>query len=258
MPLDSTNLVKDIGIVIAIILVDLALSGDNALVIGAVASKLGGLQRRRAITFGGMIAIVLRVALTFLAVFLLQIPYVSLFGGVLVFYIAVGLIRDIETEQEEVKEIAEMEAESKQKPLFRRPLSSDTTFVRAITTIAIADLSMSLDNALAIAALARKELVLLAIGLFFSVALLLIASAGIAALIARFPLLMYLAGVILALTAGSMILGDPRVAPIINQWDAQVPGPPLYYMLLAAFGIIFILIAWLLRPKHPSANMAHH
>jgi len=258
MPLDTTTLVKDIGIVIAIILVDLALSGDNALVIGAVASKLAGLQRRRAITYGGMIAIVLRVALTFLAVFLLQIPYVNLIGGVLVFYIAVSLIRDIDTEQEEIKAIEEAAAEGKQKSRFRRPLSSDSTFVRAITTIAIADLSMSLDNALAIAALARKELVLLAIGLFFSVALLLVASAGIASLIARFPLLMYLSGVILALTAGGMILGDPRVAPVITSWDQQVPGPPLYYMLMAGFAIVFILIALLLRPKHAPPKIAGH
>ncbi len=258
MPLDSTTLIKDIGIVIAIILVDLALSGDNALVIGAVASKLAGLQRRRAITYGGLVAIVLRVALTFLAVFLLQIPFVNLIGGVLVFYIAVGLIRDIDTEQEEAKEIEAAATTGKPKRGLRRPLSSDSTFMRAITTIAIADLSMSLDNALAIAALARNQLVLLVIGLFFSVAVLLVASAGIAALIARFPLLMYLSGIILALTAGGMILGDQRVAPVVKSWDAQVPGPPLYYMLMAGFAVVFILIALLLRPKHTPPSVASH
>lgn len=248
-----TMILKDIGIVIAIVLVDLALSGDNALVIGSVAAKLSPSYRRRAITFGGLIAIVLRIALTFLAVFLLQIPYVNLIGGVLVFIIAVQLIRDVGGQSEQEQEIEAAEKRPK-----RRVLTSDATFMRAITTIAIADLSMSLDNALAIAALAQKELVLLAIGLFFSVIFLLLASAVIAAIIARFPLLMYLSGLILAVTAGGMIFGDPRIDPLIKSWDAQIPGPPLIYMLYAGIIIVFAIIAWILHPRtHKAAQAAH-
>jgi YjbE family integral membrane protein len=240
---------QDIGIVIAIILVDLALSGDNALVIGSVAAKLHGATRRRAITFGGLIAIVLRIALTLLAVFLLRIPFINLLGGLLVFVIAVQLVRDIDTEPQKEAEMEQAATQDDPAPRkgFRQPLTSDATFMRAITTIALADLSMSLDNALAIAALARQNLVLLGVGLFFSVILLLVASAFIAALIARFPLLMYLSGLILAITAGTMVLGDPKIVPLVQQWDVQVPGP-LYYELLAAIVVLFGVIVLIARP----------
>jgi YjbE family integral membrane protein len=244
-----TTILKDIGILIAIILVDLALSGDNALVIGSVAAKLAPSFRRRAITFGGLIAIVLRIGLTFLAVYLLRIPYVNLIGGVAVFIIAVQLIRDIGEQKSE-----EAAIESATPRLQRRALTSDVTFMRAITTIAIADLSMSLDNALAIAALAQKELLLLAIGLFFSVIFLLLASAVIASIIARFPILMYLSGAILAVTAASMIFGDPRIEPTIARWDVQVPGPLFVYLYIGVV-ILFALIAWILHPR--SHRTAH-
>lgn len=249
---------KDFGIVVAIILVDLALSGDNALVIGSVAAKLQGKQRKNAITYGGMIAIVLRIGLTFLAVYLLQIPYINIVGGILVFAIAVQLIRDIEQEPQEelAMEAAAANAQHPRRGL-RQPLSSDSTFTRAIITIAIADLSMSLDNALAIAALARQNLVLLAVGLFLSVAFLLLASAVIASLIARFPILMYLSGLILAITAGTMILSDKHVEPLVAQWDAQIPGPPLYYLLLAAISVLFVIVALLVRPhEHTTTRIA--
>lgn len=250
----STLFLKDIGIVIAIILVDLALSGDNALVIGAVASKLHGQQRKNAITLGGAIAIVLRIALTLLAVLLLQIPFVNIIGGILVFIIAVQLIRDIDTEKKEEQEIVQAETQDpqpKKRRNLRRPLSSNSSLLRAITTIAIADLSMSLDNALAIAALARQNYLLLAVGLFLSVIFLLVASAVIANLIARFPILMYLSGLILAITAGTMVLGDPRVDPVIARWDPAVPGP-LNIELLGGVGILFIVIALLIRPHNPT------
>jgi YjbE family integral membrane protein len=243
--MDPTFL-KAIGTVVAIILVDLALSGDNALVIGSVASKLVGKQRRNAITFGGLVAIVLRIALTFLAVFLLKIPFISILGGIAVFVIAVRLIRDIDVEKKEEADIEES-AEG------RRVIPGNASLISAITTIAIADFSMSLDNALAIAALARNSLVLLAVGLLFSVTILLLASAVVAHLIARFPLLMYVSGVILAVTAGTMVLEDKQLKPVIDGWAHQMQGVPLYWLLLGAVVVLFGVIALLTRP-HPAST----
>ncbi len=246
----STMFLTDIGIVIAIVLVDLALSGDNALVIGSVASKLAAQRRRRVILFGGMIAIALRIALTLLATQLLLIPFVSAIGGVIVFLIALELIRDVGKQPEE--------AEAMEKPrVGRRALQSDASFIRAITTIALADLSMSLDNALAIAALAKQNYLLLAIGLLLSIILLLIASAGVAALIARFPLLMYLSGLILALTAGGMVLGDKQIGPVIVKWDNSVPGPLEVYIQIGVV-VLFALLALIFRPKSHGPNIAGH
>jgi YjbE family integral membrane protein len=245
----DTAILKAIGTVAAIILVDLALSGDNALVIGSVASKLVGRQRRNAITVGGLIAIVLRIALTFLAVFLLQIPFISIIGGIAVFVIAVQLIRDIDNVQQE-------EADMDHPAQGRRVIPGNASFVTAITTIAIADFSMSLDNALAIAALARTNYLLLIIGLLFSVTVLLVASAVVARLIARFPLLMYASGLILAITAGTMVLDDKRLKPIVEQWDKQLPGPPVYYLLLGAVVVLFGIVASIFHNHNATASKA--
>jgi len=247
--LNSSTLLGDIGIVIAIILVDLALSGDNALVIGSVASKLSVQRRRRIIFYGGMIAIVLRIALTFLATRLLLFPFVSAIGGVLVFIIALELIRDVGKQPEEESNIENPRS-------GRRALSSDASFMPAIVTIAIADFSMSLDNALAIAALAKQNYLLLAIGLFLSVIFLLIASAGIASLIARFPVLMYLSGLILALTAGGMVLGDQRIGPLVGKWDNGIPGPLPVYIQIGVV-VVFALLALLFRPKSHTTIAGH-
>ena len=246
MPIDPTVL-RAIGVVIAIILVDLALSGDNALVIGSVASKLQGKQRRNAITVGGLVAVVLRIALTFLAVLLLQIPFISIIGGIVVFIIAIQLINDIDTAEKE-------EADIEHPTRGRQAIPSDATFLRAISTIAIADLSMSLDNALAIAALAHQNYVLLVIGLLFSVTILLLASAVVAALIARFPVLMYASGLILAVTAGTMVLDDGHVKDLIVRWDPSIPGPPLYYLALGAFVVVFGVCVLIIRQRHMTAS----
>ncbi len=244
-------LLKDIGIIVAIVVVDLALSGDNAVVIGSVAAQLKGRQRRQAIFSGGLIAIVLRVILTFLAVFLLAISYVSIIGGVIVFVIAVQLIRDVGRIEE-----AEAEAKSTAPKRRFRQIDANTAFTRAITTIALADLSMSLDNALAIAGLAtahgNKEdtttFLLLAFGLLLSILLLLLASALIASLIERYPVLMYVSGIILAVTAGNMILTDPGLKQGLQHLDTLTPGP-LYFELQAAIVLLFGVCALIFRPR---------
>lgn len=231
------------GIILAIIVVDLTLSGDNALVIGAAASKLQGRARGYAITFGGVMAIILRIVLASGAVLLLQIPYVKAIGGLAVFWIALQLVRDLYNAENSL----EVDKRSQ-----RFGIGNQTTFFRACLTIVVADISMSTDNVLAIAALAQGNFLVLAIGLALSIAFLLVASSFIAKVIERFPLLLALAGAILAFTAGSLILSDHVLEPTVNLYDKQIPGPPLAIMLQIVFVAIFTLVAlvqYWLRPQ---------
>jgi YjbE family integral membrane protein len=186
----------------SIILVDLALSGDNALVIGAAASSLPRRQRRIAILSGGSAAIVLRIVFTIAAALLLQLPFLQTIGAVLLIIIAVRLLVGQHENAHDGQEGAS---------------GNQTGFWAALFTILIADVTMSLDNILAIAALARNEIPLLIIGLLISVFLLLVGSAIVAELIQRLPWLMDLAALVLGWTAARMILDDKLVSGYLDQ-----------------------------------------
>jgi YjbE family integral membrane protein len=238
-----------VGIVVAIILVDLALSGDNALVIGAVASKLAPSERRLAIIFGGVMAIILRILLAEAAVFVLQVLYLQAIGGLVVFIIAVQLVGEQSTD-------SPSDEPDKQHGTRRRQLTGKENLLRASLTILVADVTMSLDNVLAVAALAHGNYLVLGFGIFFSMILLMAASAFIAHLIERFPLLLYLAGIILAWTAGDMVLNDKAIYPYIVLADKQVPGPLVLYIppiFVAALVAIYGLMR-LRRTRHDKAR----
>src|SRR5262245_61980293 len=138
--------------VIRIILIDLVLSGDNAVVIGMAAHRLPPPQRRFAIMFGGAAAIVLRIALTVVAVFLLEVPGLRLLGGALLMWIGFKLLK----EEEEVHEGIKVAASVRE----------------AILTILVADFIMSTDNVLGVAAASEGSLQLLLFGLLLSMAIL--------------------------------------------------------------------------------------
>jgi YjbE family integral membrane protein len=176
-----------------IILVDIALSGDNALVIGAAASRLPQRQRAIALLWGGLAAAILRIGLTGLASELLLIPLVQSVGGAVILFIA---IRMLAPEKEDGDTASR---------------ASDR-LLPAILSIFIADFTMSVDNILAIGALARGNLSLLVIGLLVSIALLLLASAVVAQLISRFWWLMDVAALVLGYLAAQLVLQDPIVS----------------------------------------------
>jgi YjbE family integral membrane protein len=186
-----------------IILVDLTLSGDNALVIGAAASGLPRQQRRLAILTGGGAAIVLRIIFTIAAALLLNIPLLQTIGAVLLLFIAVRLL---------VGQHGSAHEEG-QDGSTRKQVG----FWSALFTILIADVTMSLDNILAVAALAREEIPLLIIGLLLSVLILLVGSALVAELIQRLPWLMDVAALVLGWTAAHMILSDDKVMGYLQQ-----------------------------------------
>lgn len=184
-----------------IIWVDLLLSGDNAVVIAMVAGKLPKEQQKRVIVFGTIAAIALRVGLAFIAGWLMGIWGLSLVAGLYLMWVAYGLL----THGEEVAE-------------DRPPAMS---FWGAVATITAADVGMSLDNVLAIAALAQGHWVLMALGVLISIPMVIAFSVAIVGLLERFPALKWIGAGVLAWAAGGIIAGDPLLK-LVPQYDAHI------------------------------------
>lgn len=176
-----------------IILIDIVLSGDNAVVIAMAAHKLPVHQRQRAILWGGGIAILLRVVFTLVMAFLLMIPGVRLIGGLVLVWIACKLLVD-----EEEHSVSADDA--------------DRSALAAIRMIFLADFVMSLDNMLAVAGASHGDWVRLLMGLLISVGIIMFFSTLIAKWMNRFRWIVYLGAAVLAFTAGEMILGDRELA----------------------------------------------
>jgi YjbE family integral membrane protein len=204
--------VQTLGIVAELVVINLVLSGDNALVIGLAAHRLPTTQRRLAILLGGLGAIVLRVALSVVATLLLLIPALKLVGGVLLGGIAFKLLEQ------------EVEADE--------TATAVTGVWEALRTIVIADLLMSLDNVLAIGAAAHGNLALLIVGLALSMPLVLFAGGLFAALVNRFAWLVYLGASVIAYTAGQMIAEDALLTPYVDATPLLGPAIPLAVVLL--------------------------
>lgn len=179
-----------------IALVDIVLSGDNALVIGAAASKLPRGQRLVAVIWGGLGAVILRLLLAGIATELMTITYLQAAGGVILFFIAVRLLLP-ESERRHVRPAADR-------------------FFHAIVTIMLADVTMSLDNVLAVGALAAGNIPLLVAGLILSMALLFVASTLIARLMDHVTWLLDVAALVLGWTAANLILEDPAAVAILG------------------------------------------
>jgi YjbE family integral membrane protein len=241
-----------LGAIGGIILVDLTLSGDNALVIGAAAAGLPAHQRRLAILLGGAGAIVLRILFAIVATLLLQLPLLQALGGLVLLFIAVRLLMGREVHAPEGTSAAASPSV---------PAAENKSFVSALTTIVIADVTMSLDNVLAIGALAAGQLTLLVVGLLLSIAIVLAGSALVAALIRRLPWLLDLAALVLGWTAAGMVLHDIRLGPILE----QIPGAQIIAYALG-LGIVLaadIYLRWRARrtqrrqPPPPSTAPLH-
>ena len=178
--------------ILRIVLIDLVLSGDNAVVIGMAAHRLPLQQRRMAILFGGVVAMILRVILTGVAALLLRISGLQLVGGALLAWIAFKLLKQEEESKEGVK--------------------AAVTMREAITTILIADFIMSMDNVLGVAAASEGNLELLLFGLILSMAIVMFMGNLVATLVNRFWWLSYLGAAVIAWTGAVMIFEDPLIA----------------------------------------------
>lgn len=190
-----------IGALLGIMMVNIVLSGDNAVVIAMASRNLPPKQQKMAILWGSAGAIGLRVGLTLVAVMLLSIPYLQFLGGVLLVWIAAKLLMEEGHDDESIK-------------------ASDS-YLSAVKTIIVADLVMSLDNTLAIAAIADGNYMLLALGLALSIPLIVFGSKLLMTIMEKYPVVIYAGAALIAWTAGEMMLSDGKVGPII---ESVMPG----------------------------------
>ena len=176
----------------SIILANILLSGDNAVVIAMAARSLPPHQQKRAIFFGSAAAIVLRVVLTLVAVEMLKWPFLKIIGGILLVYIGVTLLLEDDGGTD-------------------TGAAANTGLMHAIRTILIADLVMSLDNVLAVAAAAKGNTLLLILGLGISIPLIIFGSTLLLKVMERFPVIITLGAALLGFLAGEMVSSDPAV-----------------------------------------------
>lgn len=196
-----------------IILINIVLSGDNAVVIALASRSLPPAQQKKAIVFGSVGAIVLRIVLTFFAIYLLSLPYLKLVGAVLLVYIGVGLLKTGDDETD---------------------LTSHSNLGAAIKTIIVADLVMSLDNVIGVAAAAKGNVALLVIGLVISIPLIIYGSTLILKLMGRFPVIITIGAGLLGWVAGEMAMSDPAIA----DW---AKGQPTLHMIAPLAGALFVI-----------------
>ena len=200
-----------------IIGVNIVLSGDNAVVIALAARSLPPAQQKRAVAWGSGAAVVMRILLTIVAVELLRLPYLKLVGAALLLWIAVQLM--IPEDDGDDNEVA------------------TTSMAAAIKTILLADLVMSLDNVIGVAAAAKGNVALLIIGLAISIPLVIFASRILLVLMERFPIIITLGAALLGWVAGEMAVSDPVVGPWV---DANAPF--LHWVAPLAGAILVIAI----------------
>ena len=202
---------------LSIVLIDLLLAGDNALVIAMAVRALNPRQRRIGIACGAGAAVVLRVALTTVAARLLTVPYVQLGGGLLVLWIALKVLLDASEPPD--------------------PAASPKRLRQAIWYIVVADVTMSTDNILAIAGASHGHFGLILFGLAVSIPFVVFSSNLLANLMNRFPATLYLGAGILGKVGGEMILTDPFVVRILHPTEpARLAVEALLVMLLVATG----------------------
>ena len=213
---------------IAIIVIDLVLAGDNAIVIALATKNLPKPLQRKAILWGTLGAIIIRSIMTIVAVQLLKVPGLSGIGGLALLYIAYQLITDNSDEHEDGKE--------------------HTSFWSAMRTIIIADAVMGVDNVLAVAGASEGNIYLVVLGLLISIPIVVFGSQVVLSLLNRFPWLVFVGGAVLVITGVKMIAHEKLLAPF---FDSSI-NPYNEYGLMAIALIVVLGLGWR-KSKQPSA-----
>jgi YjbE family integral membrane protein len=225
-----------------IIGVNIILSGDNAVVIALAARSLPQKQQKLAVFWGAGAAIVLRIALTLFAVALLELPWLKLVGSLLLFWIGVKLLIPEEDDEE---------------------IEASDQLLSAIKTILIADLVMSLDNVIAVAAAAGGSVTLLVLGLAISIPLVIFGATLLIKLMERFPVIITIGAGLIGWVAGEMLVTDPALeswlAALGVQFDKGRPMISAFSLELVAgaIGVAFVIAAgtWLAKRKQPEVQV---
>jgi YjbE family integral membrane protein len=206
-----------------IIWINALLSGDNAVVIALACRGLPDNQKKIGVLAGAAAAILLRIVFTAVIAVLLGIPYLKIIGAAALLWIAVDLL--------------------KPKPEGKTDVAQSSSLLKAIGTIALADIIMSLDNVIAIAGAAHGDWRLIILGLLISIPLIVAGSALILKIIERFPVVVWLGAALLGFVAGEMLMSDAAVLerigePFVHHWERPVA-------ILTAFGVVaagFLLV----------------
>jgi YjbE family integral membrane protein len=220
-----------------VIWVNLLLSGDNAVVIALAARSLPRSQQGRAVFWGSSAAIVLRILLTVFAVKMLGLPYLKLIGGVLLIWIGVQLLAGDHDENPDIK--------------------SGSNLLSAIRTILVADVVMSLDNVIGLAAAAegagpRAKMALLVLGLGISIPIVILGSTWVLKLIRRWPVIVKLGAALLGWIAGEMAIADP----VVNGWVAAEAGWLLDWKTAEVMGAVVVILVGLMLARKPPPRSA--
>lgn len=248
---------------LAIVLIDLALAGDNALVIGLAARQLPPHLQKKVLLWGSIAAVAVRAAFTLVIVWLLKIPGFMAVGGVILLWIAYKLVQP-----QEEKSTA-------------HGVAADVGLRQAVLTIVVADTAMGIENVIAVGGAAHGSVLLVILGLLISVPIIMFGSQMVLKLVERFPQIILLGGAILAWTAIKMLLGEPYFKTWLtaNAWIklplyiagiAAVVVPPLWQKqkesernqwLMLAFVIAWLMVFDVIEAKvgmHPMFEPGWH
>ncbi|MBI4755588.1 MAG: TerC family protein [Betaproteobacteria bacterium] len=200
---------------LSIVVIDLVLAGDNAIVIALAARNLPGHLQKKAIVWGTVGAIVVRAAMTMAVVWLLKVPGLLLLGGAALIWIAYKLL-------------AEDESAGEHGPV-------GATLWAAMRTIVVADAVMGLDNVLAVAGAAHGSFLLVVLGLLISIPLVIWGSSLVLRLVGRFPAIVYLGAGVLAYTAGKMVVTEPLSKAFFTEHP---------FLTVAIYAVILVVVLW--------------
>lgn len=199
----------------SIILINVVLSGDNAVVIAMAVRSLPRAQRQKGILIGAAGAVLLRVILTFFVARFLQTPYLKLIGGLLILWLAVKLFTDVNQENDEDKEA--------------------NTIWQALKIIVIADITMSLDNMLGVGAASKGNLFLLVFGLATSIPIMIFTSNLLSMLMDKYPIIITIGAALLGKVGAEMIITDPVLLPLL-------PASDMFSYLIEGVGAIGVVV----------------
>lgn len=209
------------GALVQIVWINILLSGDNAMVIALACRSLPERQRRMGVVLGAAAAVVLRILFTAGVAQMLEVPYLRAAGALLLLWIAVKLCL---TEDEDPT------------------VAAHDRLWRAVWTVVVADMVMSLDNVLAIAGAAKGSVALIGFGLALSIPLIVFGATLIVTLLNRFPILVWAGAALLGWIAGEMFMGDKALEP----WGLPTAAR---YAAAAAVAALVVLLGWALRSR---------
>ncbi|WP_010096589.1 TerC family protein [Ornithinibacillus scapharcae] len=208
---------------IKILLINIVLSGDNAVVIAMASRNLREDLKRKAIVWGTLAAVVFRILFTAIIMFLMKLPFIHFIGGVLLLFVAYKLLVSEEDESE---------------------VKVGNTLREAIVIIIFADLLMSLDNVLGIVAVSDGNMLIVLVGIILGIPIMLFASHLIVRLMERFPIVIYFGSALLAWTAGEMIIKEDFIQ------QSFISGTSLEILLLVGIVLITLLIGGYQRKQN--------